>query len=143
MVFPFKFNVILLKKNIGRSISLLFLNRQKNDAIVFNGFEFNYFSDSNVRLDEFVLLEYNKRIEDQDCFIENITSDYDIYFIKFSNGDIMQISYLMDSITSQQQVLIYAFNAPNYHLALQSYISEASITLKENQNINLKEWLSM
>jgi hypothetical protein len=115
----FTVNEILVKqKPDAKFLNLILVSDQDENLIIFDGFGFSRHSKDEVSLEEFVPLGgYARNQLSGPLSLNRLTSDWDIFFIYLSNGDIFQIFCMMDDETRPQMLQIFRSFLPGYKLA--------------------------
>jgi len=96
---PFKFDKILYKQQQAEKVSfinLYFINYGNELALYFDGVNFNSTRFTSDLVAGFSELPYSLQYIDSISVIE-VKHEFDVYFFKISNGDILQIYSMMDS----------------------------------------------
>jgi hypothetical protein len=98
------FNKIYFIVNEIGFINLLFKDNKKQQYLYFDGINF-HIEDEIYFLEKLIYFNYNNT--EVNLYIEEITQEFDMYFIKISNGDIFQIYYVFDDEEAEQKLIIF------------------------------------
>jgi hypothetical protein len=98
-------NIYLSYDNYGY-LQLLLYNDINGDALFFDGFNFVYKSSLTNIPSNFKEFEYSER-QKGIYEIESVKQSDDLSFIRFKNGDIFQIYFMMDDNKSNQILSIF------------------------------------
>lgn len=139
-----EFTNIYIRYTKDREINILFFNQKNKNTLLFDGWEFCLTTVCSFDQQLFVEFDYSKESKDEIFEIDSIRQDFDITFIKFLNGDIFQIYFMMDDIRSQQMISIIKKNESGYSSALKRLEqSDEEIELQQCalENDDVLNWL--
>ncbi|OJV43570.1 MAG: hypothetical protein BGO29_11590 [Bacteroidales bacterium 36-12] len=88
-------------------LHLLLYNDTKTDALFFDGISFSYKPLLKMIPPEYSQLKYREKSLNTILEVESVKQSGDFRFIKFRNGDIFQIYFMMDDNRSNQILSIF------------------------------------
>jgi len=121
-------------------MNLVFYDSKTKDALLFDGIEFSRIQNSIFDASEFVELEYSKNNVSGLIYIESVKSDFDICYLKLSNGDIFQTFYPMNDVELPQQLLIFETSHWHYNHILHELDCIPEVEILEETHKDVDEW---
>lgn len=88
-------------------LQLLLYNGIKADALLFDGLNFIYKSSLSVIPSNYKELKYSRKSANTTYEVESVRQSGDLSFIKFENGDVFQLYFMMDDNKSNQTLSIF------------------------------------
>jgi hypothetical protein len=108
MLHPQEYTNIYAGHNKYRYLELILYNGNTGEGILFDGFDFFYKNNLLSSLSGFTEIDYSKkRHGHNNMMVTSIRQYDDVSFIKFENGDIFQLYFMMDDINRPQQLSIF------------------------------------
>ena len=88
-------------------LQLLLYNDIKADALIFDGIKFTYYASLPTVPTNYKPLKYPGKLIDATYEVESVRQSGDSGYIKFKDGDVFQLYFMMDDEKSNQRLSIF------------------------------------